>query len=63
MELGLVIGALLFLLKPAARNFQIWRCHSGQKSHIALFVFNVARAFLLLIMFAVSLGNVTMVNA
>ncbi|MEK7627710.1 MAG: DMT family transporter [Patescibacteria group bacterium] len=67
MELGLVIGALLFLLKPAARKeiFKSGVAIPAQKSHIALFVFNklLARVSSFLIMFAVSLGNVTMVNA
>lgn len=67
MELGLVIGALLFLLKPAARAeiFKSGVAIPANKSHIALFLFNkiLARVSSLLIVFAVSLGNVTMVNA
>ena len=67
MELGLVIGALLFLLKPAARAeiFKSSVAVPAKKSHIALFVLNklLGRVSSLLIIFAVSLGNVTMVNA
>ena len=67
MELGLIIGALLFLLKPTARKeiFKSGVAIPTQKSHIVLFLLNKVFAHVssLLILFAVSLGNVTMVNA